>query len=250
MVVYKSIRNLTTWELDEDLFDAHEAYLPMKIGTPIRLFSVMLPEYRDPPVPAAEAFDIYLKMEGHWKTSEHYTRLRETLRSTKSIPVLTKFIGMALGHLVIGSVMSERCVHQHALLSALHEIFTECSNSVPVIETYVQDPAYSQRDMEVLHSAGFTIMDDPQALLELDESSLLLCIAPNLPVKEIVADICRPGIIIWNKGGSEPEPESGRVNKMVNEEYRKIDFPYHSSFGDLDILIRKAGCQDYGHKAV
>ncbi|KAI0146146.1 hypothetical protein GGR57DRAFT_293511 [Xylariaceae sp. FL1272] len=237
-IFYKSIRYLTTFEVDPQT-----AYLPMNIRAVIRLMDKMDPRYRDPPVPAAEAFVAYRKIKEEWKTSEHYTQLQEILHSVRSTPVITKFIGMALGPLVIGSVISKPPILQHALLRTLHEILTKRNIYLPEARTYVQDPAYTQRDMEVLRLAGFTVLDDPQALLELEESSLLLCISPDLPIKEIVADICRPSIIIWNRN-SAIVPDTPRVSQMVNQEYWKIDLPSHPCFGDLDFLIRKADCQD------
>lgn len=41
------------------------------------------------------------------------------------------------------------------------------------------------------------MIEDPRGWLEVDEHSILLSIAPNVPVKEIIADIARPAAIIW-----------------------------------------------------
>lgn len=92
---------------------------------------------------------------------------------------------------------------QHTLISALHSRLLQRGILSAESERYVQDPAYTQKDRDVLSPNGFTVLDDPQAFLLLDESSVLVSIGPDIPVKQIVADICRPGMIIWNRGNEE-----------------------------------------------
>jgi hypothetical protein len=152
----------------------------------------------------AEAFGAYQAIEREWKMSQHYRQL-EGILATVDIPsTLTKIIGFCLGPIIIGSQVLEHRVVQHALISALDLTLTQRGNLSGSSRRYVQDPAYARQDMDVLQSAGLTILQDPQGLLELDESSVLVSINSNFPIKEVVADICRPGIIIWDKG--EPNP--------------------------------------------
>lgn len=54
-------------------------------------------------------------------------------------------------------------------------------------------------DREVLVDIGFEMIDDPRGWLETDERSVVCSVAPNVPVKEIVADTARPAIVIWNR---------------------------------------------------
>lgn len=125
--------------------------------------------------------------------------------ATIEIPfTLTKVIALALGTLIIESQVRERTVLQHALVSALHSTLVQRGMLSVSSERFVQDPAYTQRDRDILHSAEFTVLDDPQAFLELDESSVLVSICPNPPVEDIVADLCRPGLIIWNIKRANP----------------------------------------------
>lgn len=113
---------------------------------------------------------------------------------------MTKVIGFGLGPLVINSRLFDRCVSQHALISVLGQKFSISSSA------YVQDPVYTPRDRNILHSAGLTVLEDPQGLLELDEYSILVAISPNIPIEDIVADICRPAIIIWNSVDTDSRP--------------------------------------------
>ncbi len=59
--------------------------------------------------------------------------------------------------------------------------------------------AYVDTDKEVLGRVGVTVVDDPRGFLEVDDNSVVICVAPNVPVKQIIADIARPAVLIWNR---------------------------------------------------
>lgn len=67
------------------------------------------------------------------------------------------------------------------------------------IKCYAQDPIYTPLDEQVLCEAGFTVVDDPRAFLEVDEASLVISMSPDIPVRQITADIARPAVMIWDK---------------------------------------------------
>ncbi|KAL1842122.1 hypothetical protein VTJ49DRAFT_6001 [Mycothermus thermophilus] len=118
----------------------------------------------------------------------------------------------------------------------------------------VQDPVYTPVDKQVLAEAGITVVDDPRAFLAVDEASVLVSINPDVPVRQIVADIARPAVMVWNRvykeeaaedGVLSTDPASQRVLDMI-EEYIELPFPAriddeHFS-GDLAIYIRKDIC--------
>lgn len=153
------------------------------------------------PAPPEEDLNTYWAIERQWKTSEHYAQLQEVLTNVEIPFPLAKVIAVASGKLVVRSQVSKRRVIHHSLVSDLRStlvrrgffLLTALST-----KSYVQDPAYMQRDKDILRSAEFTVLDDPQAWLELDESSMLVCINAGFPVADIVADICRPALIIWD----------------------------------------------------
>ncbi|KAH9989415.1 hypothetical protein F4779DRAFT_632181 [Xylariaceae sp. FL0662B] len=226
MIYYSSIECLTACINTED-FDLQTAYLPMRIFAPIRRLHDR-PEYKKPPAPPAEDFSTCQAIERQWKTSQHYERLQAML-STIEIPFrLTKVIGIGLGPFILGSQISKRSVLQHALVSVLHSALVQRSILSVSSERYAQDPAFTQRDRAILNWAGLTVLDDPQALLD-----------PDLPVRDIVADTCRPGIIIWGRG-NRYSPINPRVKNMIDNEYSVIEFPYHEDFHDLITLIKKS----------
>lgn len=67
------------------------------------------------------------------------------------------------------------------------------------IACYAQDPAYTKIDRLVLEGSGIGILDDPQAFLEADESTVVFSCAADLPVKQIISDLARPAMMIWEK---------------------------------------------------
>ncbi|KAI0858398.1 hypothetical protein F4860DRAFT_317585 [Xylaria cubensis] len=229
---YNSITYLTNRQ-NIDYFKFEKAYLPMWICAPIMRIGI---EFKNPPTPPEEDFNMYQTIVQQWKTSQHFEQVQDVLASVEIPFAVTKVIGLGLGPLVIKSRVFERCVFQHALISVIRQKFSISSSA------YVQDPAYTQRDRNILHSAKLTILEDPQGLLELDEYSILVTINPNIPVWDIVADICRPGIIIWNNliPDSTSLSYGSRVKKMIENEYYTVPFPNHESFRNLVMLVRKS----------
>ncbi|KAI1278349.1 hypothetical protein F5Y07DRAFT_361519 [Xylaria sp. FL0933] len=232
IIRYNSILSLTSRQHIE-VFGIQKAYLPMWICAPIRRVGL---EFNEPPTPPEEDFIMYQTMEQQWKTGQHFEQVEKVLASVEISFTVKKVIGLGLGPLVLNSRVVERCVLQHALVSILRQKFSITSNP------FVQDPAYTQRDRDILYSAGLTVLEDPQALLELDESTILLTISPGLPVKDIVVDTCRPGIIIWNNEVPDIRnlSHSPRVKRMIENDYTEVAFPNHPAFRDLVMLIRKS----------
>ncbi|KAI2620767.1 hypothetical protein GGS26DRAFT_570730 [Hypomontagnella submonticulosa] len=246
VICYSSIEGLTFWQYAPS-FHLQIAHLPMRITTS-HLWNPHQPHCKKAPVPSTEdVHRAFQDTERQWKASEYQDKLQETLASLKIPFALDKVIGFALGPLSLEFPIDHRRIIQHALISVLHSTLLQRGSSSKTFQRYVQDPWYTQKDKDVLSSEGFTILDDPEAFLTLDNSSILVSINPNVPVKQITADICRPGIIIWAKAKSLDEipkpctdPDSSRVSKMIEEEYYEVDFPCHESFLGLGMYIRKS----------
>ncbi|ROW08465.1 hypothetical protein VMCG_03213 [Cytospora schulzeri] len=146
---------------------------------------------------------------------------------------------------------SMRSMAQHALALMMQEFLGSDHtsgahiDSIRGVQCYAQDPIYTPIDEQVLCEAGFTVVEDPRAFLEVDESSVIISISPDIPVMQIIADIARPAIMIWNKVSSIDrnvltDPVSPRVDQML-EDYIELPFPAENeSFGNLAMYIRKA----------
>lgn len=67
------------------------------------------------------------------------------------------------------------------------------------VKCFAQDPTHTEMDAQILLEHGITVVDDPRVFLKVDESSAVIALAQDIPVKEIIADIARPALIIWDK---------------------------------------------------
>ncbi|KAI1379374.1 hypothetical protein F4677DRAFT_442348 [Hypoxylon crocopeplum] len=222
MISYHSIESLTAHR-DIQYFNLQTAYLPMEIFACTREIDYG-PEYEEKsPVSSTEDLSrAFQDAERQWK-SEHQRRLQVGLATLETPFILDKVVALALGPLILGTQIYDEGMIQHALVS---------------------DPVYTQQEKDVLSLEGFTILDDPQAFLLLDESSILVSINPDIPVKQIVADLCRPGIIIWDKGNANShlcaDPTSSRVADMIEKEYHEMDFPYQHKVFDIVMYIKRS----------
>jgi hypothetical protein len=151
---------------------------------------------------------------------------------------------------------------QHAAIKSLQEFFGRSSvcagiddvhqEPTQAIRALIQDPWYSEVDKEFLTRTGFTVIDNPKGFLEVDEGSLVFSVSPNVPVKQIVADMARPAAMLWNTVEKHAnrrayhctDPDSARVRAMV-ESYEQFplqedDMPH---FWDCTLYLRKSGSQ-------
>jgi hypothetical protein len=101
-----------------------------------------------------------------------------------------------------------RSVVQHAVILILRRFFA-MSQRVPQrdILCFAQDPQYEEADKIALAEVGVSVVDHPRGFLKVDDSSLVFAICPGVQVRQIVADIARPAVMIWhNVGEYEPIP--------------------------------------------
>lgn len=85
------------------------------------------------------------------------------------------------------------------------------------VPCYAQDPAYSDVDKAVFKEFNIEVLEDPDALLEVDDSSIVYSKSPNIPVKEIVADIAQPAVLIWDCVGETTDHWSVPHSLFVNQ---------------------------------
>lgn len=137
-----------------------------------------------------------------WEESESCARLKSILSSKVSGHDINKIVGLACGSLALPN--NEQAANQTALLVTVRNWLKDRGGEQKNdISCYIQDPMNTSVDREVLEDIGFEIIDDPRGWLEVDERSVVLSVAPNVPVKEIIADTARPAVVIWNRVGDE-----------------------------------------------
>ncbi|KAI0426383.1 hypothetical protein F5Y09DRAFT_319038 [Xylaria sp. FL1042] len=242
VIAYHSFEWLTN-ERNTWFFHPKTAYLSLSIAACTREINLRPGDDALRASSTEELRDTFHEIERSWKASEYYERLQGALAAVKTPLVLDKVIGVALGPLILETLVNRDSITQHALISVIHSTLLQRGVLSASSKCYVQDPIYTQQDKDVLSSEDFTVLEDPGAFLTMDDSSVHVSISPDIPVKQIVADICRPGIIIWSKKHDSiyltTDPDSPRVDRMIEKDYYELDFPFHESFGDLVMYIRK-----------
>ncbi|KAG7044741.1 hypothetical protein JMJ77_0004203 [Colletotrichum scovillei] len=125
---------------------------------------------------------------------------------------------------------------------------------------------------------GIRVLDGHRGFLEVDDKTLVFSIKPSVPVKQIITELARPAMIIWDAmSGDERnddernpdkwqlltenskrlwhspfgvDPDSSRTRKMLGEEYLACPFlGDRLNFGQLDIHIRRSAREILGGSA-
>ncbi|GLA65184.1 hypothetical protein AtubIFM55763_008075 [Aspergillus tubingensis] len=135
-----------------------------------------------------------------WENTKECQELQVKLMSRKTVPI-SKIVGIALGSFAtVYPDFQDRSAFQHALLLTLRDIFCKMHKvSQDAIPCFAQDPVCMKNDLVAAGEHGIKIVEDPDAFLEVDESTVVVTVAPDIAVRQIVFDIARPAVLIWNK---------------------------------------------------
>lgn len=164
-----------------------------------------------PTEPREQVTQIFQEHLQKWRDTEAAKRLVQTLTTHVATHQITNIVALALGAISYACDDRPRSHIQHALLVTLRKWFADRDGREDVM-CYAQDPAYRSVDREVLNEHGIEVIDDPRAWLEIDDESIVFSVGPNVPVKEIVADIARPAVIIWERVGCLDGDEEGKMS--------------------------------------
>lgn len=165
---------------------------------------------------AQGAFDAGVKA---WEGSEECKRITAALLASTIPDKITKVIAFACCT-VSSHEANDHSIIQHALMLTVKQILQEKNRTADVdIGCYAQDPVYTDVDRAVLEGAGIRVLDDPHGFLEVNDSSVVIAFSPNVPVRQIVADVARPAIMVWNKVKREEE-----MSESWSELWRERNF--------------------------
>lgn len=136
----------------------------------------------------------FVKARQAWEKSQNCKKF-EAILSKVTGHKINNILGLACGSL--SRPGRPQSAFQHALLITAKNWLRKKGLTDKTLSCYMQDPEYTSVDREILDGFGFQTVDDPEGFLKVDEQSIVLSIAPNVPVKHIIADIARPAIVIW-----------------------------------------------------
>jgi hypothetical protein len=183
------------------------AYCPVRLRYPIQRRRIhtgkLLGSFkRDSPESVRVAFKDGIKQ---WQGSPDCRRLRDLFDSMLPQTV-NKVVAFACGTMTI-NYRQERTVMQHAMALTILDILQRRrpGKQQPDIRCFVQDPSYTDTDEEILGGAGVTVVQDPRGFLEVDDQTVVVSISPDIPIRQIIADIARPAVLIWDKVMFEAE---------------------------------------------
>jgi hypothetical protein len=149
-----------------------------------------------------------------------------------------------------------RSAFQHRLLLTVRNTLRDTTWCPDEVRCYAQDPAYTDVDKSVITKAGIAILENPEAFLELDDSTVVVSCSPDVPVRQLVSELARPVIMIWGRVTGDideynaipqptndgcTDPESPRLTRMIKDFYDAYEFPDdREHFGDIAIYVRRA----------
>ncbi|KAE8153341.1 hypothetical protein BDV25DRAFT_31226 [Aspergillus avenaceus] len=147
--------------------------------------------------------EAFIKKRQKWLESSTCRDLEHHLATVKCTTTVHKVICFGLGSLETLSGYHCTRVHtQHAAVETIVACLMKRGlNGGRKIKCYAQDPAYGDVDKQFLRSIRITPLEDPNGFLEVDQRTLVFSVSPNVPVKQIVADVQWPAAMIWNTVG-------------------------------------------------
>ncbi|KPM43763.1 hypothetical protein AK830_g2799 [Neonectria ditissima] len=164
-----------------------------------------------------------------WLNSDSCTHLTEALEKTK--PKVQKLVCFGLGSLEgtakyssleklhIDGRPRRSAISQHLAAITMADVLGKQQGTarLPIL---VQDPDYTTLAKEFLAAQDIEVVGGRGALgfTYIDDDSLVFSCHPNVPVKQIVADLARPAAMLWNEVEYEERKPEFRVEVMGGEE--------------------------------
>ncbi|KAG6364190.1 hypothetical protein INS49_005788 [Diaporthe citri] len=166
-----------------------------------------------------EALDAGVKA---WINSEECKRITAALMASTIPGKITKVIAFACCTLSGCEAVQARSIKQHALILTIKNVLQSLTVDGD-IKCYAQDPVCTDADRAVLEGEGIHVLEDPHGFLEIDDSSVVISFSSNVPVRQIVADVARPAIMLWNRVKSEGEMASAWSKWWQEQRFKSIE---------------------------
>ena len=199
MICYLSVQSMLS---KRDNFIPNTAYCNLRIRHYMDTRNVATNEIVTPPtVPFEEVDELFDSAREVWEAGEPCKRLRYLLASIKLPCKINKIVSFALGSMADPERICHPNAFQHALIWTLRDVLAERGQMSQEAACYTQDPAYNEADKAVLQKLQITVVEDPVGFLEVDDSTIVLSCSPDVPVKQIVMEVARPAMMIWNPVG-------------------------------------------------
>ncbi|PWY96682.1 hypothetical protein BO94DRAFT_453567 [Aspergillus sclerotioniger CBS 115572] len=231
----------------------HLGYLNMRIYHRLRYRSLQTGQYIHETInpPLTTNLAEFLSFLYAWESTNSCRHIRATLESLPEFfgPV-TKIVGFACNSIVNPQGClpeKQRISFQHGFLLTLRDVLRRKTGNSD-IKILVQDPAYTESDVELLKEFNIVVVEDPVGFLEVDEETFVFSCSPNVPVRQIVLDMVKPVGMVWNKVLAETaifnitDPWDLSIHRTINRHYDTYVFPHDSrNFGVMGLYLRCVG---------
>ncbi|KAJ5356092.1 hypothetical protein N7517_010701 [Penicillium concentricum] len=174
-----------------------------------------------------------------WEASETCQNFKTILSENASGHEISNIVGVACGSL--SRPYNPQTDFQHALLLTLKD-WLKKNGPGKTLSCYVQDVINTSADKEILAELEFDMIDDPVGWDMVNEQSVVVSIAPNVPTEQIIENIARPAIMIWaavQANSNMVNRDTSRIRDMVDEDYDMHRLGDAENFQDAMIYIRK-----------
>lgn len=189
---------------------------------------------------AAEANAHWQALDPAWDPSPARDHLLGWVRSparAAAVAQVDKVFGFGLGPVCAGAVTpiylpGVHLLEHMAVLSVAAEI-ARLNNNSRSVTVYTADPGYTAECKKALAAMGVQVVDGfgARGFTMVDERSIVFTKYPSFPVREILADLCRPIALIGNRQRTRAEvaaqddyarqeagdPDTERTRKMMQE---------------------------------
>lgn len=173
-------------------FDKKAAYLPISLSS--TRYALPAPEYGK-----FTSKDFHKDiMADRWDAPFPVAKRLGKILDSTTVPPIHKIVGLACSRMEMfqdAYTMRQQC----SLLLVLRDLLVERGHSSPMA-CYIQDSALTDYQERALGQEWIFVLDDPKAFLEVDETTAVVALSPIQPVRQIIADIARPAMMIWPRG--------------------------------------------------
>lgn len=207
-----------------------------------------MPLVAQPVRSAEETNDRWQQLDALWEQG-HPERpyLRDLVRRRpQAVARVDKIFGFGLGPVCAGPTRSPQPgvaflpdlhLWEHLTLLSLADDISRLKNNGRRVTVYAADPGYTPNCKRVLAAVGVQIIEGfgARGFTMVDDTSLVVTKYPSFPVREILADLCRPVAFVGNRQRTRTEvaamgayaraqtgdPDSERTRRMFDDDYEE-----------------------------
>lgn len=144
----------------------------------------------------------------NWQADETWGTIQQTFAniSDEDLSRVKKIIAFEIGSMWRAYAWDETFEHrnekledrvwEHNLIKDMGDYLRQRTGNE--LKLYVQDPTYTEEDMEFLQDLGIEPLEEPTGFTEIDEHTLVYNVVAPIPVMQITADMVKqPAVILW-----------------------------------------------------